>query len=59
MKSISENVKEMIEWINSGNTVSEHFLKSRLGFDDDTIRYYLKHKVLYRRNDGKYILNKG
>ena len=41
MKSISENRKEMLKWVNSGNTITDYFLKTRLGIDDDTIRYYL------------------
>lgn len=57
-EEISENVKKMLEWVNAGNTVSDFFLK-RLGFDDETIRYYLDHKILYKRDDGKYILNRG
>ena len=56
---ISDSVKNMEIWINSGNTISDYFLKKRLGFDDDMIKYYLDHKVLFRRIDGNYILNRG
>lgn len=57
--TISKNVKKIVEWVNSGNTVSGYFLKTRLGLDEEEIRYYLDHKILYRRTDGKYILNRG
>ncbi len=57
--TISKNVKKIVEWVNSGNTVSDHFLKTRLSLDEEEIRYYLDHKILYRRTDGKYILNRG
>ena len=59
IKEISRNVRQMSKWVDAGNIITEHFLKTRLKFDDDTIRFYLDHKVLYERNDGKYILNRG
>lgn len=59
IKEIRRNVKQMAKWIAVGNTITDYFLKSRLGFDADMIRYYLDHKIIYKRSDGKYILNKG